>query len=480
MLSGTPPEAVTAGDLYLFAPGIEGSGESLAIFAIDGLPHWAGFDELSGELYGTPDDADIGFYDAITISAADGVVETSLPPFSIEVVAPGASQGAVTLSWMPPTENEDGSYLVDLAGYWIYWGNNPGTYTEWMRIDNPGLTTIVIEDLVPGTWEFAMTSFNARGIESRLSSAVTRTVVLDPVEPNREATGEPAGQPAGEPAEEPAAEPTGTSSEPLLCGDFTSPGYKNGQSLPDAPGTEGITFGPGRHVITEQILLSSGDVLSGAGSDQTTLYFPDGLIGMGHMCPSLKDCWSWENGVIVASGTEIGIQNVTIEFPAHTFTHYKQELGAQPGYNGDAFEACDNCWAKDVRVINSDVGFIARWSSNVTIEDTSVTANDDGSHIHYGISTYSNNVLVNVFSTYNDSHHGLTAQWGAEHGVFSNGTLIGPTDIEPEHNGPVSTTLYSNIHGDVRRVQKFNRDDQPVSASLVNVNGETSGVPCTH
>ena len=145
-------------------------------FAIDGLPHWAGFVEITGELYGTPDDADIGFYDAITISATDGIVETSLPPFSIEVVAPGASQGAVTLSWAPPTENEDGSYLTDLAGYWLYWGNNPGQYTQWMRIDNPGLTTVVIESLVPGSWEFAMTSFNAAGIESSLSNAVTRFV----------------------------------------------------------------------------------------------------------------------------------------------------------------------------------------------------------------------------------------------------------------------------------------------------------------
>ncbi len=176
MLSGTPPEAVTAGDLYLFTPGVEASSETPAVFMIDGLPHWAGFNEINGELYGAPAEEDIGFYDAITISATDGVVETSLPTFSIEVVAAGAAQGAVTLSWMPPTENEDGSYLTDLAGYWVYWGNNPGTYTEWMRIDNPGLTAIVIESLVPGSWEFAMTSFNADGVESGLSNAVTRVV----------------------------------------------------------------------------------------------------------------------------------------------------------------------------------------------------------------------------------------------------------------------------------------------------------------
>ena len=176
MISGTPPEAVTAGQLYLFTPGFESSGEDPPVFMVEGLPHWAGFNTINGEIYGAPAEEDIGTYDAITVSATDGVVETSLPAFSIEVVAPGAAQGAVTLSWMPPTENEDGSYLVDLAGYWIYWGNNPGQYTEWLRVDNPGLTTVVIEDLVPGDWEFAMTSFNAAGVESSLSNTVTRFV----------------------------------------------------------------------------------------------------------------------------------------------------------------------------------------------------------------------------------------------------------------------------------------------------------------
>jgi hypothetical protein len=321
-----------------------------------------------------------------------------------------------------------------------------GDLTSMILIDSSGVTTTT-------AGSYAVT-YNVSDSAGNQADEATRTVVVDPIEP------------------------TGATQEPLLCGDFRSPGYKNGQDIPDLSGTNGLTFGPGRHVVNKQIILSSGDVLSGAGSDKTTLYFPDGLIGMGHICPDLRDCWSWENGVIVASGTDIGIQNLTIEFPAHTFTHYNQELGAQPGYNAIAFETCENCWAKDVHVVNSDVGFIARWSNNVTIEDTSVTANNDGSHIHYAISTYSNDILVNAFSTYNDSHHGLTAQWGVERGVFSNGTLIGPTDIEPEHNGPVSTTLFSNIHGDVRRVQKFNRDDEPVSASFVDLNGETFGVPC--
>ena len=321
-----------------------------------------------------------------------------------------------------------------------------GDLTSIISIDTSGLTTTTAGN-------YAVT-YNVADSAGNDAAEVARTVVVASIQP------------------------TGTNLEPLLCGDFKRAGYGNGQDIPDVSGTNGVSFGPGRHVITDQINLSSGDVLSGAGSDKTTLYFPEGLIGMGYICPNLKDCWSWHNGVIVASGSEIGVQNVTIEFPLHTFTHYKQELGAQPGYNGIAFESCENCWVKDVHIINSDVGIVTQLSNKVTIEDTSVTANDDGSHLHYAISEYSTDILVNIFSTYNDSHHGITAQWGVEQGVFSNGTLIGPTRIEPEHNGPVSTTLYSDIHGDVKSIQKFNRNDDPVSASFVDVNGETFGVPC--
>jgi hypothetical protein len=173
MLSGTPPGSVTAGEPYVFVPTVGSDGETEPVFMIDGLPHWAGFNATTGALYGTPGEADVGVYESVTISATNGAIETSLPPFSIAV---GTATGSVTLSWTPPTENEDGSLLVDLAGYWIYWRNTADTVTESMKIDNPGVSMIVIDNLVAGTYEFAMTSYNAAGIESVLSNTVIRVV----------------------------------------------------------------------------------------------------------------------------------------------------------------------------------------------------------------------------------------------------------------------------------------------------------------
>ena len=80
------------------------------------------------------------------------------------------------MDWTPPTENEDGSALVDLAGYTIYWGTTPGNYTSSVSIDNPGISRYVIENLTPGTYEFAATSYNSARVESVYSNVAIKVV----------------------------------------------------------------------------------------------------------------------------------------------------------------------------------------------------------------------------------------------------------------------------------------------------------------
>ena len=84
--------------------------------------------------------------------------------------------GSVILSWQPPTQNADGSPLRDLAGYNIYVGTGTGNYdVQEIRLDNPGLTTYVVENLRPGTYYFAATAVNSSGMESAFSGEVVRT-----------------------------------------------------------------------------------------------------------------------------------------------------------------------------------------------------------------------------------------------------------------------------------------------------------------
>ena len=97
-------------------------------------------------------------------------------PFDIEVLAQGAPTGSATLNWTAPTRNEDGSALGDLAGYKLYWGTEPGSYPNSVTIDNPSVTTYVVENLTAGTYQFVATAFNTSGVESRFSNTATKTV----------------------------------------------------------------------------------------------------------------------------------------------------------------------------------------------------------------------------------------------------------------------------------------------------------------
>ncbi len=84
--------------------------------------------------------------------------------------------GAATLDWMPPTTNKDGSPLTDLAGYRVYWGTTPGSYPNSVTVDNPGIASYMVENLVPSTYYFVTTAFNIAGIESEFSNMAQKTI----------------------------------------------------------------------------------------------------------------------------------------------------------------------------------------------------------------------------------------------------------------------------------------------------------------
>lgn len=82
-----------------------------------------------------------------------------------------------TLSWVPPTQNEDATPLMDLAGYRIYYGTSQYNYPNVIDISNPGLSEYVVENLDSGTYYFVITAYDALGVESRYSDAVAIEVL---------------------------------------------------------------------------------------------------------------------------------------------------------------------------------------------------------------------------------------------------------------------------------------------------------------
>jgi len=174
IISGVPASSVVVGANYAFTPtGSDPDGDPLS-FSIVNKPGWASFSSATGALSGVPTGTDAGDYTGISITVDDGQLSATLAPFMITVTP--IVLGSATLSWTPPTQNNDGSPLTDLAGYRIYYGLTEANYPNSVSVDNPGLTTFVVEGLSPDTYYFVATSITTAGVESDYSNEVIKIV----------------------------------------------------------------------------------------------------------------------------------------------------------------------------------------------------------------------------------------------------------------------------------------------------------------
>lgn len=167
-ISGDPNGFAVTGSTYAFLPqASDPEGDTLS-FSITNKPSWATFDTSTGRLEGTPTSADVGQSGPIELSVTDGGSISALATFTITVSETGTA--SYTVAWTAPTENEDGTPLTDLAGYRIYYGMVAGDYTETIVVDQPGLTSFVVDNLAPGKYFLVMTAVNGQAMESRHSA----------------------------------------------------------------------------------------------------------------------------------------------------------------------------------------------------------------------------------------------------------------------------------------------------------------------
>lgn len=114
-ISGTPATTVTAGVKYTFQPSASDTDGDALTFSVENLPSWATFDTTSGALSGTPTSANVGSYQSIIISVADGKAIAELAPFSIEVNAVATTpptNAPPVISGTPGTSVQAGSHYV--------------------------------------------------------------------------------------------------------------------------------------------------------------------------------------------------------------------------------------------------------------------------------------------------------------------------------------------------------------------------------
>lgn len=174
-ISGAPAGSIATGQTYSFQPTASDPDGQTLTFSVTGLPPWASFNTATGRLTGTPSSAQTGTFAGIRITVTDGSASASLPAFSIIVSA--SQTGSATLRWTPPTQNEDGTPIVNLSGYRVYYGTSTSNLNQVITISGASITSARIENLSPATWYFALKAYNSANVESSFSNIASKTII---------------------------------------------------------------------------------------------------------------------------------------------------------------------------------------------------------------------------------------------------------------------------------------------------------------
>jgi hypothetical protein len=187
-ISGVPAATAVVGRTYSFQPSASVQSNNTALtFSVAGEPNWATFNTKTGLLTGTPTSADVGVDSRILMQVSDGNATVYLAPFTISVLSPSQAGGSpaggsavgdgnVSLAWVAPTENTDGTPLTDLGGYVIHYGTAPMSFTNTIAINNAGITRYVVENLPAGTYYFSVTAVTTDGSQSNYSAEASATI----------------------------------------------------------------------------------------------------------------------------------------------------------------------------------------------------------------------------------------------------------------------------------------------------------------
>lgn len=87
----------------------------------------------------------------------------------------GSVATSIDLEWVAPSTNSDGSPVVDLQGFKVYYGTNSGDYVNSIDVGNS--TSCVVSSLSQGTvYYFVVVAYDSAGTESNPSNEVSKTL----------------------------------------------------------------------------------------------------------------------------------------------------------------------------------------------------------------------------------------------------------------------------------------------------------------
>jgi CTP-dependent riboflavin kinase len=136
------------------------------------FPALAALLALSTMLAGCDDSTDSAST-AVTPASATSTTPTDT---ATSTTTATAINGAVTLTWVAPTENTNGQSVTDLAGYYIYYGTEQSDLSQLIPVSGADTTTFVVNGLGSGTYYFAVSAYNTMGTDSAESNIVSVTI----------------------------------------------------------------------------------------------------------------------------------------------------------------------------------------------------------------------------------------------------------------------------------------------------------------
>ena len=179
-ITGTPAAVIDAGQDYSFVPNAKDADNDFLEFAITNKPSWAQFNTETGTLTGSPQDADVGDSQDITITVTDGRDERSVGPFKIKIRSrsepPPAANTAPTISgtpaasvdvdaaygFQPAAADADGDKLtfsISNRPSWAGFSTSSGTLSGTPKAANVGNFSNIVISVSDGVVTTALPSF---------------------------------------------------------------------------------------------------------------------------------------------------------------------------------------------------------------------------------------------------------------------------------------------------------------------------------
>ncbi len=158
----------------------------------------------------------------------------------------------------------------------------------------------------------------------------------------------------------------------------------------------------------------------------------------------VKDEWAPNIKLFAPQVTDVGVEEMSFEFPAKTYAGHWEEVGFNPV---QLSRNVAHCWIRNIRVWNADNGpFLSGWFC--TLEGITFGADRrrcmaDGTSGHHGVSLGGNDGLCAGFRIETRFFHDVTLDSGATGNVFSRGSA---PDFNMDHHKSVP---YENLFTDI-------------------------------